>query len=235
MGHFFLIQTNVWSYAKTPAHSLFYPICSTLLALQDLTAKMLQHHPICDVLCAQPYFSFCFKLGIWKDTNNLFHLKNWPLQAKQVRRYHVLKFMITPKCFSLSWGSILSYTYDPNVWNTIVRDEEFKYCIRMKTLLKFVHSENYKFLLHSSMQYLASAQYTHQPSSNLLYLHLYLKYYKKQCFWIYFDLKYKICVLRQNGLWNYSRICLIRHLKGIRKKWRIRQTDELCKQVKTLP
>jgi len=32
----------------------------------------------------------------------------------------------------------------------------------------------------------------------------------------------------------YSRICLIRHLKGIRKKWRIRRTDELCKQVKTL-
>jgi len=31
----------------------------------------------------------------------------------------------------------------------------------------------------------------------------------------------------------YSRICLIRHLKGIRKKWRIRWTDELCKQVKT--
>jgi len=32
----------------------------------------------------------------------------------------------------------------------------------------------------------------------------------------------------------YSRICLIRHLKGIRKKWRIRRSDELRKQVKTL-
>jgi len=32
----------------------------------------------------------------------------------------------------------------------------------------------------------------------------------------------------------YSRICLMRHLKRIRKKWRIRRTDELCKQVKTI-
>ena len=34
---------------------------------------------------------------------------------------------------------------------------------------------------------------------------------------------------------TYSRICLIRHLKGIRKKWPLRRSDELCKQVKTLP
>ena len=33
---------------------------------------------------------------------------------------------------------------------------------------------------------------------------------------------------------KYSRICLICHLKGIRKKWRIKRTDELCKQAKTL-
>jgi len=30
---------------------------------------------------------------------------------------------------------------------------------------------------------------------------------------------------------NYSRICLICHLKGIRKKWWFRRSDELCKQV----
>jgi len=34
--------------------------------------------------------------------------------------------------------------------------------------------------------------------------------------------------------WYYSRICLICHLKGIIKNWRIRRTDELRKQVKTL-
>jgi len=33
---------------------------------------------------------------------------------------------------------------------------------------------------------------------------------------------------------NTSRICLIRHLKGIRKTWRFRRSDELCKQVKIL-
>jgi len=33
---------------------------------------------------------------------------------------------------------------------------------------------------------------------------------------------------------KYSRISLIRYLKGIRKKWRIRRSDELCRQVKTL-
>jgi len=33
---------------------------------------------------------------------------------------------------------------------------------------------------------------------------------------------------------KYSRILLIRHLKGIRKKWWIRRSDELRKQVKTL-
>jgi len=32
----------------------------------------------------------------------------------------------------------------------------------------------------------------------------------------------------------YGRILLIRHLKGIRKKWRIRRSDELRKQVKTI-
>jgi len=32
----------------------------------------------------------------------------------------------------------------------------------------------------------------------------------------------------------YSRICLVRHLKGIRKKGRFRRSDEVCKQVKTL-
>ena len=32
----------------------------------------------------------------------------------------------------------------------------------------------------------------------------------------------------------FSRICLICHLKGIRKKWRIRRSDELCKQVEIL-
>jgi len=34
---------------------------------------------------------------------------------------------------------------------------------------------------------------------------------------------------------KYSRICLIRHLKGIRKKSRFRRSDELYKQVETLP
>ena len=37
-----------------------------------------------------------------------------------------------------------------------------------------------------------------------------------------------------NGLTKYSRICLIRHIEGIRKKWRIRRSDQLCKQVQTL-
>jgi len=32
----------------------------------------------------------------------------------------------------------------------------------------------------------------------------------------------------------YSRICLIRHLKMITKKWRVRRSDELYKQVKIL-
>jgi len=32
----------------------------------------------------------------------------------------------------------------------------------------------------------------------------------------------------------HSRICLFRHLKRIRKKRRIRQSEELCKQVKTI-
>jgi len=38
----------------------------------------------------------------------------------------------------------------------------------------------------------------------------------------------------KNVIWIYSRICLIRHHKGIRKKWRIRRSDELREQVKTL-
>jgi len=29
---------------------------------------------------------------------------------------------------------------------------------------------------------------------------------------------------------RYSEICLIRHLKEIRKKWQFRQSDRLCKQ-----
>jgi len=33
---------------------------------------------------------------------------------------------------------------------------------------------------------------------------------------------------------KYSRICQIRYFKGIRKKWWIRRSDKLCKQVKTL-
>jgi len=33
---------------------------------------------------------------------------------------------------------------------------------------------------------------------------------------------------------KYSRIFLIRHLKGIRKKWWIRWSDKIRKQVKTL-
>jgi len=33
---------------------------------------------------------------------------------------------------------------------------------------------------------------------------------------------------------NYSRICLSRHLKVDRKRWRFRRSDKLCKQVKTL-
>ena len=33
---------------------------------------------------------------------------------------------------------------------------------------------------------------------------------------------------------KYSTICLIRYLKGIGKKWRIRRSDELGKQAKTL-
>jgi len=32
----------------------------------------------------------------------------------------------------------------------------------------------------------------------------------------------------------HNRICLIRHRKGITKKWRFRRSYELCKQVKTL-
>ena len=50
-----------------------------------------------------------------------------------------------------------------------------------------------------------------------------------------------VLALKKKVPWNlslcgiYSRICLIRHLKGIRKKWRIRRSDELGKQVKTLP
>ena len=46
------------------------------------------------------------------------------------------------------------------------------------------------------------------------------------------------CPEKQSLSWihciKYSRICLICHLKGIRKKWRIRRSDELWKQVKTL-
>jgi len=30
----------------------------------------------------------------------------------------------------------------------------------------------------------------------------------------------------------YSRICLIRHLKGIRKKWRIRRSDDFANRWK---
>jgi len=38
-----------------------------------------------------------------------------------------------------------------------------------------------------------------------------------------------------SGLDHFTvELCLIRHLKGIRKKWRFRRSDELCKQVKTL-
>jgi len=44
--------------------------------------------------------------------------------------------------------------------------------------------------------------------------------------------------LTKQAFWSvahmwYSRICLIRHFKGIREKWGIRRSDELHKQVKT--
>ena len=40
--------------------------------------------------------------------------------------------------------------------------------------------------------------------------------------------------LWMHALQGNSRICLICHLKVMRKEWRFRRSDELCKQVKTL-